>query len=154
MNMKGGGFMEIDGALFNGMSERYMDMMQTIRLDSKKYEAKNIFFWALSTIEACYWENHGLAAIDVEILAGNDQMSLSVDTGIIKRAYFYTYNVALGRDEIEVVLKTFVEVFNYTDGLVKNHFHAEGPVINGRNNWWTQANGRFRVDVHVDAMEK
>ena len=135
--------MKIDGAMYNGMSEQYMDLMQ-LKSDPKKAEIKSIFYWAMGAIEMVYWEHRGVLEVNAELVVSNDRVSLLVTTALMTRAYFRALEHAFTDDEIKDALSTYVEVFNYTDSLVRQHFLAEGP----KSSMWNQ------INIHVDEMEK
>ena len=132
--MKGGIDLKIDGAVYNGLSEQYMDAMQ-YDTNPKKKEMKSTFFWVMSLISMNYWEYRGRIPIDVQLLANQEEMSVLFNTTLINRLYKRTFGGMFSHDEIEEMLKMIVEAFNYTDGLVQSHFHADGPQIYGRVNW-------------------
>jgi hypothetical protein len=148
-----GDFMKIDGAVYNAISEQYMDVMQ-ITSEPKKRTIKSLFFWVMGILQLNYWENVGEAKIDAELLADEREMFVKIDAGFMHRGYNRSLGGLFSRAEIEEILKMFAEVFNYTDPLVKEHFHADDPKIYGRNNFWTQANGRFIVNIHIDPVEE
>ena len=139
--------MKINGAMYNGMSERYMDIMQ-YKSDPKEAEVRSVFYWAMSAIELTYWEHRGQFEVDAELLVNEERVSLMVSTIVMSKTYIRSFEHTFDRAEIEDFLKAFAEVFNYTDSLVRMHFHADGPKPYGQSNLWTQ------VLFHVDVMEK
>ena len=145
--------MKIDGAVYNAISEQYMDVMQ-ITSEPKKRTIKSLFFWVMSILQLNFWEFVGEHEIDAELLADDKELFLRIDSGCIQKGYNRSIGGLFSRAEIEEILRMFVGVFNYTDPLVKEHFHAEDPQIYGRNNFWTQANGRFIVTFHIDPVEE
>ena len=139
--------MKISGAMYNGLSERYMDIMQ-YRANPKEAEVRSIFYWMMGAIEMVYWELRGQVEIDAELIVDEDRVSLMVSTLLMSRSYIRSLEHKFDQAEIDDFLKTFVEVFNYTDSLVRAHFHAEGSKPYGKSSTWTQ------VLIHVDAIEK
>lgn len=144
--------MKPDGAVYNHISVQYMDMIQDNRND-KRNEMRSVFYWAMSVIAGVYWYYRGRIAVDAQVIANEQEMSVLFADTWLSRLYKRSLD-GLDANDVKEMLEMFVEAFNTVDMLVGAHFHADGPKQVGSVNVWSCTQGQMRIDIHIDALEK
>ena len=145
----------MENLMAKSMTERYEEYLNTDNLIDRA--AKNIYYWAMSTLESNFWGLEHTPAFDINLYASEEKIFFVFYTPKGKEYKFVYYSIHNCQNgKLPKMLEKFTEIFNNTvyplseqiSSPIYQAYYYNKRLDNGKYK------GYYKIYIHVDMLPK